>query len=151
MGTSTLGALAQAPLLAGINPHALALLDREGVLRTFAAGGVIVKEGAEGHSFFILMEGDVEIIKRYGERDPFLLARLHRGNFFGEMCVVDPVPRTATVWASTAVTAIEIKAATLYHLFQQMPEQYAIVILNLARDMARRLRSIDEAFAARAS
>jgi CRP-like cAMP-binding protein len=67
------------------------------------------------------------------------------------MCVVDPVPRAASVRALSPVKAIEIKAGTLYHLFQQMPDQYSIVLLNLARDMARRLRKLDEAFAARAS
>jgi hypothetical protein len=45
---------------------------------------------------------------------------------------------------------IEIKAATLHHLYQKMPEQYAILLLNLARDMARRLSRLDEAFVARA-
>jgi CRP-like cAMP-binding protein len=67
------------------------------------------------------------------------------------MCVVDPVPRAASVRALKPVRAIEIKAATLHHLFQKMPDQYAIVVLNLARDMARRLRKLDEAFAARTS
>jgi CRP-like cAMP-binding protein len=64
------------------------------------------------------------------------------------MCLVDPVLRAASVRAIDPVRAIEIKAATLRHLFQQMPEQYTIVLLNLARDMARRLRKLDEAFAA---
>ena len=45
--------------------------------------------------------------------------------------------------------AIEISAATLHHLFRKMPDQFAIIILNVARDMARRLRKLDEAFAAK--
>jgi CRP-like cAMP-binding protein len=65
------------------------------------------------------------------------------------MCVIDPVPRVATVFAITPVKAIEIKAATLHHLSARMPDQFAIVLLNLARDMARRLRTLDEAFAAK--
>jgi CRP/FNR family transcriptional regulator, cyclic AMP receptor protein len=36
----------------------------------------------------------------------------------------------------------------LYHLFKRFPEQYAIVILNIARDLARRLRALDEKFSA---
>ena len=59
--------------------------------------------------------------------------------------------RAASVRALTPVRAIEIKAATLHHLFQKMPEQNAIVLLNIARDMARRLREIDDAYSARAS
>lgn len=151
MSTPTFAALTATPLLAGLHTAALELMEAEGFVRFFPANEVIVNEGDEGHSFFILMEGDVEVIKHARSSFPVLLARLHQGTFFGEMCVVDPVPRAATVRTMTPVTAIEIKAATLHHLFQKLPDQYAIVILNLARDMARRLRTLDEAFAGRAS
>ena len=148
---STFDVLAATPLLAGLSVPALTLLGNEGTVRAFPMGESIVREGEAGHSLFILAEGDVKVIKRDGCLDSFLLARLHRGTFFGEMCVVDPVPRAATVRAETDVTVIEIKAATLHHLFQKMPDQYAIMLLNLARDMARRLRTLDEAYAARTS
>jgi len=144
-------ALAGAPLLAGLNEAALALLGQEGIVHDFEPGEFIVREGEAGHSFFIIVEGDVEVIKHHDGSSAVLLARLHRGTFFGEMCVVDPVPRVASVRTLAKVTAIEIRAATLHHLFQKMPTQYAIMLLNLARDMARRLRVLDEAFAARAS
>jgi CRP-like cAMP-binding protein len=144
-------ALAAIPVLAGTNPAAQTLLAREGIVHDFAPGAWIVREGDEGHSLFILVEGDVEIIKHADSPQASVLATLHRGAFFGEMCVVDPVPRAASVSALSPVRAIEIKAATLHHLYQKMPGQYAIVILNLAREMGRRLRILDEAFAARAS
>jgi CRP-like cAMP-binding protein len=144
-------ALASIPVLAGIDSPAQTLLAREGIVRDFAPGAWIVREGHEGHSFFILVEGDVEVVKHADSPRAVTLATLHHGNFFGEMCVIDPVPRAASILALSPVKTIEIKAATLNHLFQQMPGQYAIVLLNLARDMARRLRTLDEAFAARAS
>jgi CRP-like cAMP-binding protein len=144
-------ALASMPVLAGTNLPAQTLLAREGLVHDFAPGAWIVREGDEGHSLFILVEGDVEIIKHADSPHAVTLAALHHGAFFGEMCVVDPVPRAASVRALAPVRAIEIKAATLHHLYQKMPDQYAIVLLNLARDMARRLRTLDEAFAARTS
>jgi CRP/FNR family cyclic AMP-dependent transcriptional regulator len=144
-------ALTAIPVLTGINQAAQALLAQEGIVHEFPANGWIVREGDEGHSFFILVEGGVEIIKYADSPRAVALALLADGDFFGEMCVVDPVPRAASVRAIIAVRAIEIKAATLHHLYQKMPEQYAIVLLNLARDLARRLRKLDEAFAARTS
>jgi CRP/FNR family cyclic AMP-dependent transcriptional regulator len=142
--------LAATPILVGLNEVALELLAREGAIRHFGPASDIVREGDSGHSFFIIATGDVEVIKHQGAPHPVLLAELHAGTFFGEMCVVDPVPRAATVRTCSQVTLIEITCATLYHLFRQMPDQYAILILNVARDMARRLRRLDEAFAARA-
>ena len=144
-------ALASIPVLAGINLPAQTLLAQEGIVHDFPPRAWIVREGDEGHSLFILVEGDVDVVKHADSTHAVtLLATLHQGAFFGEMCVVDPVPRAASIRTLTPVRAIEIKAATLHHLFQKMPDQYAIVLLNLARDMARRLRNLDEAFAARA-
>ena len=144
-------ALAAIPVLAGISPPAQMLLAEEGLVHDFAADSWIVREGDAGHSFFILAQGDVNVIKNAGTHHATLLARLHEGTFFGEMCVIDPVPRAASVRAITPVRAIEIKATTLLHLWQKMPDQYVIVLLNLSRDMVRRLRQLDEAFAARTS
>ncbi len=143
-------ALSSIPVLTGVSPAALTLIAHEGVVRDFTEGVWIVREGEEGHSFFIIAEGDVEIIKRADTPDATLLANLHRGAFFGEMCIIEPMVRSASVRALGPVRLIEIKAATLHHLFKKMPDDYAIVLFNLARDMARRLRSLDEAFAARA-
>jgi CRP/FNR family transcriptional regulator, cyclic AMP receptor protein len=136
------------PVLTGINQAALTLLAHEGIVHDFPAAAWIVREGDEGHSLFIIVEGAVLVIKHADSPHAVTLAALNAGNFFGEMCVVDPVPRAASVRTVCPVKAIEIKAATLYHLFKAMPDQYSIVILNLARDMARRLRKIDEAFSA---
>jgi CRP/FNR family cyclic AMP-dependent transcriptional regulator len=151
MNPATLQALTSAPFLTGLNTEALALLGEKDAVRDFAPDDIIVREGDAGHSLFIIVEGDVEVIKNFGAPHCALLARLHAGTFFGEMCVVDPVPRAATVRAVSAVKVIEITAGTLHHLFKKMPDQYAIMILNVARDIARRLRRLDEAFAARSS
>jgi CRP-like cAMP-binding protein len=142
-----LDALASTPVLAGLNEEALALLTQEGLYHSFFADEIVVREGEPGHSLYILVEGDVEVIKNLESANAVSLAVLRSRTFFGEMCVIDPVPRVATVYAITAVKAIEIKAATLHHLLQRMPDQFAIVLLNIARDMARRLRTLDEAFA----
>jgi len=144
-------ALADTPVLKGITEPALQLLADEGIIREYVPNDLIVVEGEFGRSLFILIEGDVEVVKHYSTARAVTLAQLHSRNFFGEMCVVDPIPRGATVRAISNVTAIEIKATTLYRVFQQMPGQYTIVLLNLARDMARRLSILDEAFAARSS
>jgi CRP-like cAMP-binding protein len=144
-------ALAAIPVLGGTSLAAQTLLAGEGKVRDFAPGEWIVREGEEGHSFFILARGDVEVIKHAGSPKAVTLARLPCGAFFGEMCIVEPMTRAASVRASAQVRAIEIYAATLHHLYQKMPDQYGIVLLNLARDMARRLRMLDEAFCARAA
>ncbi len=143
-------ALASIPVLAGTSHEAQTLIANEGIVRIFSAGAWIVREGDEGHALFILVEGDVEVVKHADSPHTVSLAKLGKGSIFGEMCLLGPMRRAASIRAITAVTAIEIKGATLYHLYQKMPDQYAVVLLNLARDMARRLSQLDEAYAARA-
>jgi CRP-like cAMP-binding protein len=144
-------ALASTPVLAGTNRAAQTLLAEEGVVLDFAAGAWIVREGEEGHAFFILVTGDVEVIKHAGQPEEATLCALKQGEFFGEMCILAPMRRAASIRATKPARVIEIKAATLHHLYQTMPDQYAIVLLNLARDLARRLSRLDEAFVARAA
>jgi len=138
-------ALASIAVLGGTSSAAQTLLANEGAVHDFPPNAWIVREGDEGHAFFILVEGDVEVVKH-----AVSLATLHPGCIFGEMCILCPMPRAASIRALTPVKAIEIKAATLHHLYQKMPDQYALVLLNLARDMARRLCLLDEAYSARA-
>ena len=143
-------ALSAIPVLGGTSHEAQTLIANEGIVRIFRPGGWIVREGEEGHAFFILVEGEVEVIKHADSPHAVTLAKLGPGSTFGEMCVLGPMSRAASVRPVSGVTAIEIKAATLYHLYQKLPDQYAIVLLNLARDMARRLSKLDEVYAARA-
>jgi CRP-like cAMP-binding protein len=143
-------ALATTPVLTGTNLPAQTLIAEEGTVRDFTAGEWIVRENREGHAFFILVSGEVEVVKRAGTPEELVLCTLKQGEFFGEMCILAPMNRAASIRASRPARVIEIKAATLYHLYQKMPDQYSIVLLNLARDLARRLCNIDEAYAARA-
>jgi CRP-like cAMP-binding protein len=143
-------ALAAAPVLTGMTLDGHGVIAEEGKLREFAAGEIIVHEGELGHAFFILASGNIEVVKRAGTPAEVKLCTLTPGEFFGEMCILAPMPRAASIRAVGPVRAIEIRAATLHHLYQRMPDQYSILLLNLARDLARRLSRIDDAYIARA-
>jgi small-conductance mechanosensitive channel/CRP-like cAMP-binding protein len=80
------------------------LLDGTRVLN-YAAGEAIVREGALGNSMFLVMRGEavVTLTNTSGE-----VARLHDGDFFGEMSLLTGEPRTATVTAATDCRLLEI-------------------------------------------
>ena len=95
---------------------------------------------------YFLSEGRVVVVKDHGKAQPVVLARLGPGEFFGEMSLVECVVRSASVVADDAVTACTLKGTDFHRLYRHRPDQYGIVILNLARDLARRLRALDERF-----
>jgi CRP-like cAMP-binding protein len=98
---------------------------------------------------YVIESGQVCILKGFGTPAPVTLAALGPGEFFGEMCILEPMPRCATGQAATKVSVISIASSAFHHLYQKMPKQHSILLLNIARDLSRRLRHLDELFAAR--
>lgn len=138
------------PVFAGLSDASLQLLADESVLGNIGAGEEVVREGEPGHSMYIIRKGKVAVLKHVGKPDETRLCELGTGDFFGEMCIVEPMPRAATVRTLDPTECLEISSSVFQHLYHHSMEDFNIVILNLARDLARRLRQLDEAFTARA-
>jgi small-conductance mechanosensitive channel/CRP-like cAMP-binding protein len=84
--------------------HELASVAGE---RLFARGELIVRQGAEGRSMFVVCRGAVRVLLEPGGQE---VARIEAGGFFGEMSLLTGEPRTATVRAATDCRLMEIDA-----------------------------------------
>jgi len=144
-----LSALQRIPILTGLEAPALSLLWGRAMGSRPAAGEVIVREGEAANHFFVIVDGEVRICRNFGTPDEVEFGRLGKGDFFGEMCILETLPRSATVQATRDSILYSIGSIDFYHLYQTMPAQHSILILNIARDLSRRLRHLDEAFAVR--
>jgi len=136
------------PIFAGLDDPALLGIGEAVEESRHQAGSVIVREGDPGHRMFIVHSGKVEVIKHLAQPNQTLLATIGPKDFMGEMSIIEPVTRSASVRAVEETCLFGLRGIDLYHLFQKQPDQYAIVILNIARDLSRRLRSLDEKFSA---
>ncbi len=102
----------------------------------FPAGTIIFSEGDLGLAMYVIENGEVEIRKRMGESDT-VLAILGKGDFFGEMCLVeDDSPRTASAIAKTDVDAVMIDQAAFIFMLNHNPE----IAVRMMRRLVRRLR-----------
>ena len=136
------------PIFAGLDRAALTEIARSVEEAAFRTGEIIVREGEAGNRMFIIRSGRVEIVKHLAQARETVLAVLGPGNFLGEMSIIECVTRCASVRALDDTFLFALKSIYLYRLFQRYPDQYAILILNIARDLSRRLRTLDERFAA---
>jgi CRP/FNR family transcriptional regulator, cyclic AMP receptor protein len=137
------------PIFAGLDDEALKVFLAHAQKISVPAGTVIAREGEVNNCMFIIESGEVTIIKNTDSTDTVTLARLGPGEFFGEMCILEPQPRSATARADSPATVVRLASSAFYHLYQKMPAQHSILLLNIARDLSRRLRRLDETFAAR--
>jgi CRP-like cAMP-binding protein len=80
--------------------------------RTYADGECIVEEGDHTRDMFVIQNGRVRISKRVGERE-IELAMLERGDFFGEMSLLESLPRDATARAMGETQLLVISAGAL--------------------------------------
>jgi len=100
-------------------------------------------EGDPASSMFVLESGRVEVLRSWKGRE-LVVQRLAAGDCFGEMALLDLAPRSATVRAADDCRAIELSHDDLYGLYERDTEQFALIQMNLAREMSRRLRATDD-------
>jgi CRP-like cAMP-binding protein len=105
----------------------------------FSAGDYIFREGDLGTEMYIIHEGKVEILNRLGDDDR-VLAVLEKGDFFGEMSVLEDLPRAATARALTDSRLLQINGSTFDQMLQSNPE----IAVRMMRKLSRRLRETDE-------
>jgi CRP-like cAMP-binding protein len=131
------------PIFAGLNEAAVDYLWEQVTETKVAGGSVIIAEGEAGNRFFLVGEGSVRVCRHLGQPNEIELGRLGMGEFFGEMSILETLPRSASVQAVGDATVYSLNAMAFYGLFKAMPEQYGILILNMARDLSRRLRALE--------
>ena len=104
--------------------------------RSLDPGEVIFSEGESGDQMFIIQEGKVKVTKSIGGRQ-HILSTLGKGDFFGEMAIVNNVKRTATI---TAITTVRLLAFNREG-FLSMIAKNAKIALNVIDKLCRRLQN----------
>jgi CRP-like cAMP-binding protein len=134
--------LARYSLFGGLSDAQLRPLITRLVVEDVAAGTVVIREGEHGDRLWCIVTGAVEV-RRHGT----LIARLGPGATIGEMELIDMQPRSATVTALTPCQLYGLALRDILALQRRDLPAFTLVVMNLARDLSRRLRHLDEAVA----
>jgi CRP-like cAMP-binding protein len=122
-------------LFKGIDAAGLALLAELATPVDFPAGHVIARQGEIGTGFFVIVSGLVRVV-----RDGEVVARLGAGEFFGELSVLDRMPRNATVAAEEPTSCLALASWDFDKVLLEEPA----LTLTILRGVARRLREVSE-------
>lgn len=106
-------------------------------------GITLFREGDDGREMYVVLSGEMEVLKTSCRHTDARVALLGPGDWFGEMSIVDIQPRSASVRALAPSRLLRISAQDLDHLYRHDMKAYSIIVLNLARELSRRLRVAD--------
>ncbi|HEY7628347.1 MAG TPA: cyclic nucleotide-binding domain-containing protein [Ilumatobacteraceae bacterium] len=124
--------LQRVPLFAGLNKRELRSVAAVCSIVRRPAGYCMVAEGSNTDVLFIIVEGTVDVVRK-GRR----VAHFGPGEFFGEIALLDPGPRTASVVTATDVVVIELTRKSLMQVVGSDPQ----IPVRIMEALARRLRA----------
>jgi len=123
------------PLFHGTDADDLAALARSATEVRFPPGHVIARQGEIGTGFFVVVAGRVKVV-----RDGRIVAELGPGEFFGELSVLDRMPRNAMVAAEIPTTCLALASWDFEAVLLEQPA----LTLAILRGVATRLRDVTE-------
>jgi PPM family protein phosphatase len=123
------------PLLVHLSADQLAQVGRMGEIESYNPGEEIVADGSLGDALFLILSGQVAV-----HRGPQTFATLGAGELFGEMSLVEPAPRSATVTAMSAAFLFRLPHDSLRRLISEDASVASILLVQVVKTLSERLR-----------
>ncbi|MFO0734403.1 MAG: cyclic nucleotide-binding domain-containing protein [Labilithrix sp.] len=106
-------------------------------------GDTIFREGDPAREMYVVLDGEIEVLKKSRRGRETRVAILGPNDCFGEMSIIDMQPRSATVRALGSARLLRISTEEMDSLYRHDLKSYTLIVLNIARDLSRRLRVAD--------
>jgi CRP-like cAMP-binding protein len=123
------------PLLVHLDADQLARISRAGEVESYNPGEPVVIEGSLGDALFLILSGEVAV-----HRGAQTFATLGGGEFFGEMSLVEPAPRSASVTAMSATFLFRLPHDKLRELIADDAQAASILLVQVVKTLSERLR-----------
>lgn len=143
MSSKRIKLLQGTPVFGGITEQAVEFLLNFSTDCELTKGGHFFEENDDAVSMFVLETGAVSVIKHWKDA-PVILNQLKSGDCFGEVALMEIMPRSATIRADSRCKAIEVPRSALFELYKADLEQFTLIQMNMGREVCRRLRHADD-------
>jgi CRP-like cAMP-binding protein len=124
------------PFFAGLDEKKRKSIASQGKELSYKAGDTVVEDGSMGVGFYLILDGKVEVRKRSK-----VLASLGKGQFFGEMSLIDEQPRSADVVAVSPSKCWALSSWAFASIVKTNPE----IPMMMLKEMVKRLRAAQSA------
>lgn len=124
----------------GIKPEEVEELISHSQVHSYKSGSVLCRENEIENTFYMILEGEVEVTKSINQSEERLLQTLAPGDFFGEMGIIHNAPRAATVTAKTYLVVLELDKDS----FDNVLKRSSSIALAMVHEISNRLRENDE-------
>lgn len=131
------------PIFEGLTGPVIEKLAGSLEVRRCEPGSLLFKEGDASRELFVVLSGELEVMKRSKRGRDARIAVVGMGDSIGEMSIVDDQPRSATVMAVSPSQLMRLGADDLSRLAETDLRSYATILHNVAREISRRLRVAD--------
>ncbi|QRK08513.1 cyclic nucleotide-binding domain-containing protein [Archangium violaceum] len=144
-----LAIISASPLFEMLSSTELAHLAELAEQRRYADGELVFEEGELGDSLYVIVRGEVEVVRGDGGGVLRPLTVLTAPDFFGEMSVIDKEYRSATVRARTEAVLLRLTTQHLATFRQTHRDGFTFVVINIARILSARVREANARLTAR--
>lgn len=134
-------------LFGALPDEALALISAATSTVPYEPGQIVFAEGEPATALYVVIDGQFEVLHRGGRVQGVRVALFGRDDWFGEMGLFDMRPRSASVQAVTAGVLLPVSSVVLTSLYRHDLKAYTLLVLNVTREVCRRLRAADERIA----
>ena len=128
------------PLFKALSKDAQTFIANRLQKKTFASGEMIVRQGDTGDSLYIIASGLVKVTKWERSGKSRELARLHTGDYFGEMSLLAGQPRSADIVALTDTTTLIVYKADM----DRIVHEYQTIAVHFSKVLSKRLRDTSQ-------
>jgi CRP-like cAMP-binding protein len=132
--------LQKSRLFENLLPDELEMLSELSQMKEFKTGDIVFNEHDVGNSLFVIVSGEIEVLRKGSDGKLKQIASMKEPEFFGEMSLIDKELRSATIKAKTDTTLLILTNENLHSFAKVFRNGFTMVVINIARVLSARLR-----------
>lgn len=106
----------------------------------YPEGEIVIREGDSGETMYLIIEGEVSVLKKPSEGPEIELDRIGSGDYFGEMALFEDVKRSATIRTREPSRVLVLHKKE----FEEIVREYPLIALHICKILSGRIRKLHE-------